>query len=335
MCEHRAHDLGGTALSQLRLNPLTGRWVTVSSSRAARPDDFSRDRLAIETGPARACPLCPGNEEETPPALETYGPEGEWDMRIIPNRYPAFEGSEPMTVRNLGPVFDQAPASGIHEVFVFSRHHEAGWADLDDRQAGLVMSALRDRFEDHGHSPVVRYTQAIVNHGREAGASLAHPHGQLLGMPFVPGEIAEEEAGFRRFAGSCVLCTTAAAERDAARRVVFDGEGVLVVAPFWAGAPFEMLVIPDDHQRHFAGASAETLAAVGIALRDVLARLRARLGDVSYNLVLHTLPHHHTDAFHWHIHLMPRILSVGGFEQGTGVPINIVAPEQATLLLAD
>ena len=139
-------------MSQLRLNPLTGRWVTIATDRTTRPDDFNRDRLAVETGPHRPCPFCPGNEEETPPALETYGEGGEWQIRIVPNRFPAFSGSEPMTVRNLGPVFNQAPASGSHEVFVFSREHGTEWSDLDDDQAGLVMACLRDRFEEHGRS---------------------------------------------------------------------------------------------------------------------------------------------------------------------------------------
>jgi len=321
-------------MSQLRLNPLTGRWVTVATGRVIRPDDFSRDRLAVETGPSRPCPFCPGHEESTPPALESYGKSGEWSLRVVPNRYPAFSGSDPMTVRNLGPVHTQAPASGIHEVFVFTRAHDDGWAELDDRQAGLVMAALGDRFAQHSRVGGIRYTQAVVNYGREAGASLVHPHGQLLGMPFVPGEIAEEEAGFRRFAGSCLLCTMAEAERDSTHRVVLDHDGVLVVCPYWSGAPYEMLVMPESHEGHISRCDQRSLVAVGRAVRDVLARLRDRVGDVAYNLVVHTLPHHHEDQFHWHIHVLPRIHSVGGFEQGTGVPINIVAPEQAAELLA-
>jgi len=320
-------------LSQLRLNHLTGRWVTVATDRSTRPDDFSRERQAVETGPTRPCPFCPGNEEDVPSALESYGAGGEWAVRVVPNRFPAFAGTEQMTVRNLGPIFNQAPASGIHEVLIFSRDHLGGFADLDDEQVGGVMTAVRDRFEDHSRRPAVRYTQAIVNHGREGGASLVHPHGQLLGMPFVPGEIAEEEAGFRRFAGSCVLCTTAEAERDADARVVLDGDGVLVLCPYWSGAAYEMLVLPDEHGGHLARAEPKTLEAMGRAVRDVLVRLRDRLGDVSYNLVVHTLPYRHDDEFHWHIHVLPRIQSVGGFEQGTGVPINIVAPEQAAAQL--
>jgi UDPglucose--hexose-1-phosphate uridylyltransferase len=240
-----------------------------------------------------------------------------------------------LRVQNLGPVFTQAEASGVHEVLVFSPDHHGSWADLDDKQAGLAMAAIRDRMEDHGRRSTVRYTQAIVNAGREAGASLEHPHGQLLGIPFVPGEIAEEEAGFRRFEGSCLLCTMAEAEVRAGHRLVYQDEHVVVVCPFWSGAPYEMLVLPRQHEVHLENAAPAEVVAVGRALRDALQLLRKRVGDVAYNLVFHTAPHHHAGPFHWHVHLVPRLTSLAGFEQGTGVLINIVAPELAARQLTE
>ncbi len=320
-------------MSELRLNPLTGRWVTIATERAARPDEFASTRLPVEADPSRPCPFCPGNEEATPPALETYGSAGSWALRVVPNRYPAFAGDDPMVVTNLGPVFRQAPASGIHEVLVLTPDHDASFADLDDAQVGLVMAALRDRVEEHARRVDVRYSQAILNYGREAGASLRHPHGQLLGIPFVPGEIAEEEAGFRRFSGSCLLCTMIEAESDAGWRVVHEDDHAVVVCPFWSGTPYEMLVLPRAHEGHLADAKPADLVAVGKGLRDSLAKLRERVGDLPYNVVFHTLPHHHDDQFHWHVHVLPRVASVVGFEQGTGVLINIVAPEQAASVL--
>jgi len=316
-------------VSQLRLNPLTGRWVTVAVDRASRPGELISRQVPVEADPTRTCPFCPGNEEATPPALETYGASGSWLVRVVPNLFPAFEGNEPLRVQNLGPVFTQATASGVHEVLVFSPEHTSSWADLDDKHAGLAMAAIRDRMEDHAGRSTVRYTQAIVNAGREAGASLDHPHGQLLGLPFVPGEIAEEEGGFRRFGGSCLICTMAEAELQVGHRVVIDDERVLVVCPYWSGAPYEMLVLPRAHEVHLAKTSPADVVAVGRAIRDALALLRSHVGDAAYNLVFHTAPHHHEGPFHWHVHIVPRLTSLAGFEQGTGVMINIVAPELA------
>ncbi len=316
-------------MSQLRHNPLTGRWVTIAGERAERPADLDRRRLPVEAEPTRPCPFCPGNEEATLPALETYGPAGEWTVRVVPNRFPAFAGHEVFAPADIGPVFRQAPGTGTHEVLVLSPSHDASWADLDDRQVGLVMAALRDRMEDHARRSDVAYTQAIVNQGREAGASLAHPHGQLLGIPFVPGELTDECNGFAQHADACVLCTTLHEEHAAALRVVVSSARATVLCPFWSGVPYEMLVLPTTHEPHLPSAAPADLVAVGHALRDALLALRDAVGDVAYNVVVHTAPRGHDGPFHWHAHVLPRVTSVAGFEQGTGVLINIVAPEQA------
>ena len=222
-------------MSHLRLNPLTGRWVTIVADRAKRPTDFAPRTSQVEAEPDRPCPFCPGNEEATLPALETLDEGGRWRMRLIPNLYPAFDGDEPFAVHHLGPVHVEAEASGIHEVFVYTPVHDSGAQDLTDDEAAQMMQLLSRRLQQHSASATVRYTQAIVNHGREAGASLAHPHGQLLGLPFVPGEILEEQRAFSRFEGGCILCATIEAELVDGKRILFATDDVVCVSPFWAG----------------------------------------------------------------------------------------------------
>ncbi len=308
---------------------MTGRWVTIVAERAHRPSDFAPRTPTVEADPARPCPFCPGNEEATLPALETVDEAGEWKMRVIPNLYPAFDGDERLAVRNLGPVHVMAQASGIHEVFVLTPEHRQGIDAFSDDQAAGMMRALKRRFIEHAHTPNIRYTQAIVNHGREAGASLSHPHGQLLGLPFVPGEIVDEERAFARFEGGCILCTTIEAELVTDERVVFATDDAVVICPFWSGSPYELLIIPRRHDIHLPDSPDEALDGVGRAVRDSVHHLDEVLGDVSYNLVVHTAPHHHEGQYHWHVHLWPKLVTTAGFEQGTGVLINIVPPEDA------
>ncbi len=315
-------------MSQLRLDPLTGRWIVISSDRADRPAPFAPRLPSAQEDPSR-CPFCLGNEEATPPALETYGPDGAWLVRVVPNLYPAFSGTEPMAVQNAGPVFIQAPASGIHEVVVFSPEHDVAWADFKDDQAELLMSAVAGRIEQHAAVPGIRYSQFITNSGREAGASLDHPHGQLLGIPFVPAELVAEQAGFNRFAGACLLCTILDAEEDAGHRTVAADDRTLTICPYWSGTPYEMLVLPRHHEPFAHRAQAEDWAAVGRAVRDALARLRRSVGNVAYNVVLHYSPFRSAADFHWHLHLLPKVTTRAGFELGTGVFINIVPPEFA------
>ncbi len=101
------------------------------------------------------------------------------------------------------------------------------------------------------------------------------------------------------------------------------------MCPYWSGSPYEMLVIPRHHTVHLESTGSDDVAAVGRVLRSSLELLRECVGDMAYNVVFHTAPHHHEGPFHWHIHIVPRVTSVAGFEQGTGVLINIIAPELA------
>ena len=319
---------GAAHKNQLRLDPLSGRWVVVSTGRAERPAAFVLRSEEVEEDSSRPCPFCPGHEESSP-ALETYGASGSWLVRVVPNLYPAFEGDEPFVVANRGPVFTQATAGGIHEVLILSPEHDASWSMLSEEQTGLVMAALRDRFEEHSQRPNLRYSQAIVNSGREAGASLEHPHGQLLGMSFVPREVAEEQARFARFTGRCLLCTTVDAEEGVGYRVIYDDARVVVVCPFWSAVPYEMLVVPRSHSPHLYKSATDDLVSVGRALRTCLGQLRQAVGDVAYNIVFHSAPYRVNDPFHWHIHVWPKATTRAGFEMGTGVAINIVAPEYA------
>jgi UDPglucose--hexose-1-phosphate uridylyltransferase len=216
---------------------------------------------------------------------------------------------------------------------VYAPGHDSTLGELDDAHAAELMFVLKRRLAEHSALPFVRYTQVIINHGREAGASLAHPHGQILGLPFVPGEVLDEERAFARFAGGSLLETTIEAELAAELRIVIANDDVVVFCPFASGVPYEMMIVPRERQAHLPSASDDSLRAAGLALRDAIAHLNAALGDVAFNLGLHTAPHQHTGDYHWHMHVWPQVTTQAGFERGTGVLINIVAPEEAAATL--
>ncbi len=322
-------------MNQLRLNPLSGRWICVSTDRARREGSFLPRQPSPDVDDISACPFCPGNEGVTPPALEVYGPAGGWSVRVVPNHYPAFQGDAPFVVEHRGPVFTEAPASGIHEVLVLSPDHERSFASLPDEQCALVMAAIRDRVEEHQSTHGLRYSQVIVNHGRQAGASISHPHGQLLGIPFVPRELAEEQAGFARFAGGCLLCAAQASEERVGYRVIEATEEAVTFCPFWSGIPYEILVVPREHGAHLHRSPTSRILSLGRSVRGALQALSERLGDIAYNIVFHSAPYRATGVYHWHVHILPNLTTRAGFELGTGVLINVVSPERAAEDLRD
>jgi UDPglucose--hexose-1-phosphate uridylyltransferase len=266
------------------------------------------------------CPFCVGSDRADGTANE---------IRVIPNLYPAFQGDPPFVVNHLGPVFSSAPASGVHEVLLFSTDHDCRWSDLSDAQCALVMREIRDRIALHEATPGLRYSQALLNVGRDAGASIEHPHGQLLGIPFVPRELVDEQGAFSRFAGGCLLCTATASEERVGYRIISSDEHTVTFAPFWSGTPYEMLIVPRPHEPHLHAAKDEDLSGLGEALRDALAALSLHLDDVAYNVVFHSAPYRATSPYHWHVHILPKLTTRAGFELGTGVYVNVVAPEVA------
>lgn len=247
-----------------------------------------------------------------------------WDVRVVPNLYAAFS--------------EEGPAYGRHEVIVAGPEHLRSIADLEPGRFNLVMQAFKSRYLELSKDPGIKYIQLIINHGRNAGASLEHPHAQLFAIPIVPEEV-ERELGcasvFRKRTRECLFCDIAAEERSSGERSVLDEDGILCFCPHASMAPFEMLVMPANHEECFERMEDEALIRVSNAVRRSIRALRKALNDPPYNLYLHTGPCGASNAYHWHIHIVPKLAIAAGFELGTGIYINVVEPEKAAGFLRE
>jgi UDPglucose--hexose-1-phosphate uridylyltransferase len=302
--------------------------VAIAAGRAARPEAFLRD-----VGPARGtlgCPFCPGNEHMTPPevwadrepgtAPDTKG----WLVRVVPNKFPAFSGA-PGEASSDGGLYRSTPSAGTHEVVIHSTDHDATLADLADKQTALVLGAYRARLLAHREDPFGSVV-VIVNQGRTAGASLEHPHSQLIATAERPELVRAE---LERLAGpGCAACAVAGRERGG-ERAFEETAGLLAICPWASALPYEALLLPLEHRGRFEeGDESGDLELAG-ALGRVLRRFAGAVGPrAPYNLVLHSAPPG-VDDFHWHLHLFPRLTTYGGFELGTGIVINVVDPDRA------
>jgi UDPglucose--hexose-1-phosphate uridylyltransferase len=296
-------------MSQLRHDPLSGRDVIVAEGRAARPTTFATS--GDDAASTASCPFCPGEESRTPPEVARAGGgepgEPGWQVRAFPNLYPIVE---------------------THEVVVLSPDHRS-FADLDGDEATAVVRVLRDRVHAHleaGHD----YGVAIVNHLRAAGASIAHPHAQVFALDLVPPAV-ERALGRWRDAGIDLV------QQDAAREelVVARTDDATAWCPPASAAPYQLRIAHDDAGARFDRADDAVVAAVAVALRDALHRLRdAVSGDVPYNVVVQTAPRD-AEPFHWYVEVVPRISVLAGFEQATGILVNTVPPAQAAELLRE
>ncbi len=322
-------------MPELRHDAISGRSVIVAIERAARPFTFP----SAPAGGAEPddCPFCAGREEMTPPEVHRTGEgpaetEG-WRVRVVPNLYPIVgpgEPHEPASAPGFGTAHGATPVAGAHEVVVLSPDHDASFASLDDDAAVEVLTVIRERVRfqlDAGHA----YVQAFINHGKAAGASIAHPHAQVVALDLVPGAV---DAGIDRLATTDLVARELAdARRD--DLVVIDGPAP-AWSPFAAWVPYGLRVAHRSTRARIEDATDAEVRVVALGLRDALRRLRGALGDVPYNLIIRTAPPGRpAGEFHWHVDVLPRTTLVAGFEEGTGILVNVVPPELAAARLRD
>ena len=329
-------------MPELRKDPITDRWVIIATDRARRPVDFAREPIASLGG--RFCPFCPGNESKTPPEVLAYRDEGGsngsgWHLRVVPNKFPVL-GIEGDLDREGEGLFDKMQGIGAHEVIIETPGHSESMATLEERQVERVLWAFRDRMLDLKKDGRLRYILLFKNQGEPAGASLEHPHSQLIALPVVPKRVQEEIDGAKHyydFKERCVFCDILRQEAKAATRVVMETDRFLVIEPYAARFPFETWIVPRRHQAHFFEADAQQLQNLAWVLKSTLRKIEKVLEKPPLNFIVHTAPLQEGAMlhYHWHIEIIPRLTRVAGFEWGTGFYINPTPPEESAQFLRE
>jgi len=327
-------------MPELRKDPVVGRWVIIATERARRPSDFAQEPVRPV---GSACAFCEGNEDKTPPEiLAGRSPESRpngpgWSYRVVANKFPALriEGELEPTGEGL---LDRMNGVGAHEVVIETPTHAASLATLPVEAVADVLLAFRERMVDLKKDPRFEYVLVFKNHGAAAGASLEHPHSQLIATPIIPIMVAEEMAGAARYYAMkerCVWCDIQRQERRGGRRTIVEASGFLALAPFAPRFPFETWILPTVHRAAFEESGVDELRNLAELLSGFLRRMNRVLGDPPFNFMLHTAPLRGSEleSFHWHLEVIPKLTRVAGFEWGSGFFINPLPPEDAAAAL--
>ena len=327
-------------MSELRRDPITGRWNIVNVDEPLGPDDFEIERQR----PASAsCPFCPGNERMTPPEIYAARRPGSrpndagWQLRVVANKFPALRIEGELARRGLG-LFDLCNGIGAHEVFIETPDHDKQMADLSLGELEQVFEAYKSRSLDLRGDRRLKYTLLFKNYGSAAGASLEHTHSQLIALPIVPKRVSELLKGAERyfeFRGRCPFCDMIQQELQEDQRIIAENKGFVACCPYVSSFPFETWILPKTHRSDFALSDPESVRDLARLTKEVLTRLRMALTDPPYNFVINTAPiePRERDEFHWHLELIPKLTNVAGFEWGTGFYINPTPPELAARVL--
>ena len=338
-------------MPEFRKDPIIDRWVVIATERSRRPSDFAPPPLP----PAPVSSVfSPGNEIKTPaevfqigrPANESADTSG-WRVRVVPNKFPALSTAGDLDSHAVG-MFDVLNGVGAHEVVI--EHPEAAWdmADASASEMSDVLDAYIQRNQALSADERFRYILTFRNAGTAAGASINHPHSQIIALPVVPKQTKDQLEVARqhyREKRRSIFGDLVRQELESRARIVESNEHFVVICPYASRFPFEMQIFPMRQQHDFTRMNDAEKAALSETLPRALKRIKVGLGNPSYNMMFQTAPV--TKArpgapnywgtiehdFCWRIDILPRLTQVAGFEWGTGVYINPVSPEESAEFL--
>jgi UDPglucose--hexose-1-phosphate uridylyltransferase len=329
-------------LPELRKDPITGRWVIIATDRAKRPSDFIRQ--PVPPASTHICPFDYGNEQKTPPEILAYRQNGGrdspgWRIRVVPNKFPAL-GIEGDLNREGDGMFDKMNGVGAHEVIIETPEHALTLAEMPEHQIKEVLWAYKERICDLKRDKRFKYIMLFKNHGEAAGASLEHPHSQLIALPVVPKRVKEEVDGAQQFYSlkeRCIYCDIIRQETVAGVRLVMQSERFTVIQPYAPRFPFETWILPKNHESHFEESDSSLLQDMAWVLRSTMRKIDKALERPAYNFMLHSAPVQEGPLpyYHWHVEIIPKLTRTAGFEWGTGFYINPTPPEESARFLRD
>ena len=323
--------------SELRQDLVTGDWVVIATGRARRPDDFAGAQRIHDDKGVEEClfedPVASGQEKDV---LIYHRSDGEWTLRVFPNKFPAFSQKEKLTSASEGPYYAMS-GSGYHELVV-TRDHWRQLALMDTLEIAEVFDAYQDRYLELMHKQGVNYIAIFHNHGKEVGASIPHPHSQLMAIPVISPYVRLELDGAERYHKNnrhCPYCVMAEYESAERRRVVFENADFIAFCPFSSRAAFEVWIMPKEHNPYFERITDEQKLSLAEVFRKGLGSIYAALNDPPYNFYVHTSPCDGKDYphYHWHIEILPHTATWAGFELDTGIEISTIQPEVAAEFL--
>ncbi len=328
-------------MSEIRLNILSGDWTIIASERSKKPQDFHKPKQE-ESAQAyqKDCPFCPGNEGVFV-NTETFriGDSNAWQVKSIYNKYPALspDKNPARTVEGLNNVIG---GFGAHEVIIEHPRHDLTISLMTDQEILNIIKAYKSRYESLIGIKGIEAVTIFKNQGPGAGASLRHPHSQIVATPIVPPmtRVRLDNAA-RHFdtTGKCIFCQMLNGELADKKRIICETEKFVSFVPFAAAAPFIIWIFPRRHMASFADIDASEMSGMAFVLKDALSRLYHGLGNPDFNYTIRSAPANDggKEYFHWYLSVVPRISQPAGFELGSGVFINATVPEECAKFLRE
>ncbi len=324
-------------MPDIRKDALSNTWVIIAPERASRPQAKKKKKA---DPPMPHCPFCEGEDaksEIVPYATcaATFDEQGNWVTRILNNKFPALKTSEQYKEQDFEHIYHQMTGVGGHEILIESPEHKHfKWATMPKKQLITVFKNYQCRYAYWRKDSRIAYLSIFRNHGKIAGASVKHPHSQMIATPLVPPRVETEMKEMKKHkqkTNKCLMCHMIKFEKKARERIIMENDDFVAFSNFAPRFPYETLVVPKKHRDTFEDISEKEMASLAEFMSTLMAKFDKLLDDPPFNLIFHVSPirMRGIDFFHWHIEIIFRLSQPAGFEWGSGIYINSVPPEKA------
>src|SRR3989344_5859587 len=329
-------------LNEFREDLVSGEWVLFATGRARRPEQVKSEAPKIKKLPKSKCPF-EDPEKFDNVVLTTYPAKGQndWAIKVIKNKYPAVREDETCSPKMAGP-FNTHEATGRHEVVIY-REHDKHLHDFSKEELANVFRVYQERYRTMTDGACGKYALIFHNYGPNAGASIPHPHSQIITIPVLPPDVKRSINGseeFYRKHKKRVHDEMLDWERCEKKRVIFENKYFIAFCPFVSKTPYEVRIFPQESHAHFEQMPESQLEYLGEIMQAMLSKIQAAFQGQDYNFFIHTAPLETTtenahEFYTWHIEIVPKISTFGAFELGSGIDINVVDPDEAAKLLRE
>lgn len=319
-------------MSEFRQDPVTRDWVIVAPERARRPH-----AAATENG--RACPFCPESVQEAGAVVARVDDDrGRWLLLVIDNRFPILTPAAAKVSPETDGPWHRLPGRGCHEIVIDSPEHDATLGTLEVAQLRRLLGVYAERSRALARVENVREVVVFRNQGEQAGASLRHPHSQIVATPVISPVTRRrtmDEIAYFDDHGRCAVCAVLEAERQAKTRLICESACFASFAPFASRVSYETRIVPLRHRPRFEDATRGELDDLATHLHRVFTAMEAELANPDHNFVIASPPLDlvHQGANHWFIEILPRLAVPAGFEIGSGIEVTASAPEATAAAL--
>ncbi|MDD3735206.1 MAG: galactose-1-phosphate uridylyltransferase [Candidatus Pacebacteria bacterium] len=316
-------------LSELRFDITTGDWVVIAPQRAKRPQDFAK-KVSIQKQSSKDCSFCQPGIKTPKPILETK------NVVVIPNLYPAFAQNGGLNKRRVGPTIAMQGV-GFHEIIIF-RDHNKFFPQMYIQEVKEIIDVYQKRYLDLKPKSLLNYISIFHNHGPDAGASIYHPHSQLIAIPILDPEIRkslDQNQKYFKKNKRCPHCDLIKFELKEKERILFENDDFVAICPFASKISFEIKIYPKKHLSYFEEIDEKNKVSFAEILQKSLYSIYKGLNNPSYNFFLNTSPCDNKDYnfYHWHLNILPRTQIYAGFEFSTGIEISTIDPKEAASYL--